>query len=538
MISQRKQKNIIVTGASGFVGKYFIDYIKEEYNVIAIARRSQNESGISYHPNIHWVQWDIANTSFLNQVLGFIIAKGCADFIVHLAGYYNFNYKYHPEYERTNVLGTKNVLELAKKLNIKRFLFSSSLAACSFDNKDRLINEETEADAHFDYAISKKKGEELVKLYTPHFSISIIRFAAVFSDWCEYPPLYKFLSTWLKKGYDSRILAGKGFSGVSYIHIYDLARLMKTVLKKHEELPIDSTYVASPDGSSTHLDLFKISTKDYFGKERRPIFLPKFLAYPGILVRIWMGKLKITPPSFEQLWMVKYINDQLKVDASKTRKELNWDTTPRYHILRRLLFLLVNMKSHKQEWDSKNEASLNRWSMRPSLKIYEHMLQLQDHILKKVRICIIDDEEKTEFANFRSLGKVEFDQYVSQIYHLIMATVRSSDRSLMLEYIGDIAVDRFATGFDFEELSDFFLCINKIIVEEMLQIPELSKLKQEVYDSIELSIQMAIDEMADTYENLEIKLTPEKLTKLRSLKDQKMRAIMIEKLSAFYQENE
>ncbi|MBT7995025.1 MAG: hypothetical protein HN691_09135, partial [Bacteroidetes bacterium] len=140
--------------------------------------------------------------------------------------------------------------------------------------------------------------------------------------------------------------------------------------------------------------------------------------------------------------------------------------------------------------------------------------------------------------NFRSLGKVEFDQYVSQIYHLIMATVRSSDRSLMLEYIGDIAVDRFATGFDFEELSDFFLCINKIIVEEMLQIPELSKLKQEVYDSIELSIQMAIDEMADTYENLEIKLTPEKLTKLRSLKDQKMRAIMIEKLSAFYQENE
>jgi nucleoside-diphosphate-sugar epimerase len=538
MVSSKKQKNIIVSGASGFVGKYFIDFIKKDFNVIAIARRSQNESGISYHSNIHWIQWDIANASFLNQVLGFIIAKGGADYFVHLAGYYNFDYKYHPEYERTNVKGTKNVLELAKKLNIKRFIFSSSLAACSFSDKNRIIDESTAPDAHFDYAVSKQKGEELVKLYSNYFSHSIIRFAAVFSDWCEYPPLYKFLCTWLKKGYDSRILAGKGFSGVSYIHIYDLARLMKTILVKHVDLPQQSTYVASPDGSTTHLELFKISTKDFFGKERKPIFLPKFLAYPGILVRIWLGKLKITPPSFEQLWMVKYIDHQLRVNAEKTRNELGWDTTPRYHILRRLLFLLVNMKSHKQEWESKNEASMHRWSMRPNLKIYEEMLQMQDLILAKVYQCIVIDDKKAEFKNFKLLPKAEFNEYVSQVYHLILASVRSGDKSLMLAYIGDIAVDRFADGFDINELSAFFLCINEIIVHEMLQISELQKLKQDIYDSIELSIQMAIDEMEDTYENLENKLTPEKLTQLKSLQDQEKRKVMIEKLSAFYQENE
>ena len=33
--------------------------------------------------------------------------------------------------------------------------------------------------------------------YAREFPATIVRFAALFSDWCEYPPLFMFLETWL-----------------------------------------------------------------------------------------------------------------------------------------------------------------------------------------------------------------------------------------------------------------------------------------------------------------------------------------------------
>src|ERR1039457_5233014 len=220
--------SIVITGASGFVGRNFMDFVKDHFIVYAIARRSANEAGIHYHPNIHWIQWDIASTAKLPEVITFIQKKGGVDFILHLAAFYDFDYTENTAYQRTNIDGTRNVIEMAKQLRIKRFIFASSLAACNFPTAGETINERTPPDADFDYAKTKKAGEIMLKECSKFFPCTIIRFAAVFSDWCEYPPLYKFLNTWLSNGYDHRILGGKGESAVSYIHINDLTKLILT----------------------------------------------------------------------------------------------------------------------------------------------------------------------------------------------------------------------------------------------------------------------------------------------------------------------
>ena len=38
--------------------------------------------------------------------------------------------------------------------------------------------------------------------YSDAFPSVIVRFAALFSDWCEYPPLYMFLRTWLSRAWN------------------------------------------------------------------------------------------------------------------------------------------------------------------------------------------------------------------------------------------------------------------------------------------------------------------------------------------------
>ncbi len=182
-----------MTGASGFIGRHFVIAVSRKYRLFCIARRGQKEVGIPYHDNIHWLQVDIANRKNLLNVFNHIKEHGGADYVLHLAGYYDFTYKEHPAYEKINVTGTRNVLDMSKLLGIKRFIFSSSMAACNFPPPGKSLTEESPVDADFPYARCKKKEETIIMEYSKIFPCSIVRLAAVYSDWCEYPMLYMLL---------------------------------------------------------------------------------------------------------------------------------------------------------------------------------------------------------------------------------------------------------------------------------------------------------------------------------------------------------
>ena len=223
---------LILTGASGFVGRNFIKAAAGRYRLFCIARRSMEEAGVQPEANLRWIQVDIADR---DKVLGFaqrLRDYGGVDYVVNLAGYYDFTNQEHAEYVRTNVWGTRNMLDLAKELGAKRFVFASSQAACPFGT---VVTEETPPDADIPYARSKRAGEELVQEYAPWVPGAIIRIAAVFSDWCEYPPLYTMLNNWCSgKLLESHILAGRGLSAIPYIHVQDLAQLFLRVIEKSD----------------------------------------------------------------------------------------------------------------------------------------------------------------------------------------------------------------------------------------------------------------------------------------------------------------
>jgi len=56
---------IILTGASGFIGKHFIEASAKNYRLFCLARRSQNEAGVPRHENIRWSQVDVGDFSNL-----------------------------------------------------------------------------------------------------------------------------------------------------------------------------------------------------------------------------------------------------------------------------------------------------------------------------------------------------------------------------------------------------------------------------------------------------------------------------------------
>ncbi len=443
---------------------------------------------------------DIGDFSNLQDVVESINRYGGAEYVLHLAGYYDFTMKDHPAYELTNVAGTRNVLKLAQYLGIKRFIFASSLAACRF-GKDpgHLLSEQSPPDANYPYAVSKRKAEEMIRHYSAMFPCTILRFAAVYSDWCEYPPLFVFLTTWLSKKWNARILGGKGESSITYIHISDLLKQINTILEQSDNLPQLVTYVSSPNGTVTHTELYEAATKYFYGKARKAIKMPKFIALPGIIARTFIGDL-IGEKPFERPWMIKYIDRKLVVNAKQTYYALDWKTSSRNDILRRLLFMIENMKNHTVDWTVKNETAMYRITERFNVAAYEALMRHREFIIAKMTEHVHKEENRERLEHYNSMDKLVLKWYITMLYQLIATSIKVGDRILIRKYVQAIALRRYKSGFRVDEVKVFLEDFERIIKSELLIDPISQENRLQLFNAISIAIQLSIDEMEESFE--------------------------------------
>ncbi len=493
---------IVLTGASGIIGRHLIKSFRDDAYIYAIARRSQNAVNVEQHKNVHWMRIDVAEQANVEQAFGHIAKNGGADFLIHLAGYYDFENTEHPEFERTNVNGTRLVLENTAQLNIKRFIFASSLTITKFKTHHDVLTETSPANADFPYAVSKKKCELMIKEYAHQFPCTIIRLAAVFSDWCEYGPLYVFLTTWLSKSWKSRILAGKGTSAIPYIHVRNLNSFLASIIRQTDNLPDYHILITSPDGYTSHFDLYKLAVHYAYGKPVKPFYIAKWLAYIGVLGQQIFGKL-LKIQSFERLWMMQYIDTQMNVDASYSRKVLSWEPLPRYHIMRRLLFLIENMKANPNHWNLINFQSLHQKStMDPNLLIYQTLLVYENEIIKESISLFHSENKRPALSRYRAISGEELGRRLSYFYRIIKIALRTGDRFHALEYAHDLAVKRFIEDFTADEVTAAIDLFGQHIIRFLSMIDELKKLDSQIYNEIIMTVRLICDEVEDTYEKV------------------------------------
>ncbi len=353
------EPRVIVTGATGFLGGQLVRQLRKEYRIVAIGRRDPVEAGAPTGPGIQWFRVDIGDRPRLEEAFAAIRESGGAHLLLHLAAYYDFTGQDNPEYRRTNVEGTRNLLELAIPLELRAFIFTSSVAACPFPPPGSAVTESTPPEAPVPYARSKREGEELMRRYAGRVRTCIVRPAAIFSEWCEYEPLDQFLRTWCSRRWNARILAGTGRSAIPFLHVMDLLSFFLRVVEKLDDLDPAEVLMASPDGATSHLELFREATRARFGEPRRPIFITPRLARTGIRLREVLGRLTGRMP-FERSWMVEYIDRELRVDASRTRRRLDWAPNPSLEIRRWIPAMVENLQAHPSEWRRRNRRRGSR----------------------------------------------------------------------------------------------------------------------------------------------------------------------------------
>jgi nucleoside-diphosphate-sugar epimerase len=499
---------LILTGASGLIGKYLLDEFKNDYRIFAIARRSQQECNAPKHQNIAWLRADVSNINSISKTFREIITAGGADYFIHLAAYYDFVNEYHPQYELTNINGTRNILDLSKNLNLKLFLFASSVAACSFPETNNFIDEASPADGLHIYARSKRAGEEMVKEFSKQAHSCIFRLGAVYSDWCEYAPLYKFINTWLGKSWRAKILAGKGNSAIPYIHIRDVVNFFRQILENYNHVKSGEVLVASTEGSTSHFDLYKLATRYYFGGESKPFYMPKFFCGLGIYVINFFKRL-FRQEIFEQSWMIKYIDQKLNVKLTTTPNLIKWRPNSLLKIEKRFPFLIERMKSEPLAWQTKNEMILRKTIERVDFNIYSVLADEEDVLIENILNSLFKSSELNLFAHLQNVDQSEMKWFIKLIYRLLLTSLNSNNKLLIQNYFEVSGFSRFKAGYDLDEMTFILKTINKEIIGFLKTQKHLEKIEKEFYFYITLPIEFGIDEAEQQFQSYQIK-PPEK----------------------------
>ena len=200
-----KQRTILLTGGAGFIGFHTAKKLLERGDRIIIVdnfndyydpelKRARAKILTSKYDAVEFEEVDIADYKALEN----IFKNEKIDKVCHLAAQAGVRYSLeHPfAYERTNITGTLNLLELCRHYSVKDFIYASSSSVYG-NNKKLPFIETDRVDTPISlYAASKKSNEEMAYTYHHLFGLNCtgLRFFTVYGPWGR-PDMALFLFT-------------------------------------------------------------------------------------------------------------------------------------------------------------------------------------------------------------------------------------------------------------------------------------------------------------------------------------------------------
>jgi nucleoside-diphosphate-sugar epimerase len=483
-----EKPRLVITGAAGFLGRRLVETLATTWSIEAIDRNAPPEDLETDSGTVRWHRADIATPESIQPIFEAMKRSGGATALLHLAAHYDFTGLRHPEYQRTNVEGTRLLVELSRDLGLERFVLASSVAACDFPRRGLALTEASPPDGRHVYAESKRAGEQILR-DAATAPTAIVRFAAMFSDWCEYPPFYVFLETWLGRGWNRSILGGRGASAVPYLHVRDACQALLRVLALRNRLDPAEVLIVSPNGATTHEELFLAATARDRGRPARPLKVPKPLAMLGIWGRYQLGRARGRVP-FERPWMGPMIDRRLEVDARRSHARLAWQPRERLGVVRRLPFLLENRRSRSWLWAVHNSARLLRDEPPQEILAVLLLREREEEIFSALTAALLAERVR-----------LPHDVAVALLRGLTEA-IRTREREAFRELCLELARRRARLAMPSVELSNALRILERVCLDALERTALGGELRKYLRDALSGAIEFGVDGLEDGYEEL------------------------------------
>jgi len=209
-------ERVLVTGAAGGIGRRLRPLLRRAYPALRLSDRAAVTDLV---PGETFVPAELDDLPSLERAVAGI------EGIVHLGGMSVEND--WPTILQSNIIGTYNLFEAARRQGVRRVVFASSNHAVGFYRRRRRINTDVLPRPDTRYGVSKAFGEALGALYADKFGLGVLCIRIGNVD--DKPVDKRRLSIW--------------------IHPEDLSALIRIGLE-HADLRYDVVYGASDNEKS------------------------------------------------------------------------------------------------------------------------------------------------------------------------------------------------------------------------------------------------------------------------------------------------
>ena len=311
--------NIFITGATGYVGNNLANRLAAEGHTVHAICRSANKKSLLSHPNIKIFEGDINNVASIENGM-----KNCEQ-VYHLAAFARVWSKDPGMFYKLNVEGTKNVLDVAKKLDVKNIVFTSTGGVLGPSN-GRPVKEDDQryGNVFNEYEDTKTQAENLCKEYCNKYGlrIVIVNPPRIYGPGIESESnaVTRLVKLYVKGKW--KILPGDGKRTGSYVHVDDVVNGHILAMEKGKS---GERYILS--GVNVSYNEFFNTLARVNGKKINLYKFPVPLMMIAGHCIMFYSKLTGKPPLLTPPWIKKYFYDW-SLSCEKAQKELGYCYRP------------------------------------------------------------------------------------------------------------------------------------------------------------------------------------------------------------------
>lgn len=226
--------NTLVTGATGFIGSYLCkDLLQRGYTVFGLSHslNIRNIKSLVNQKNFYLINGSIEDINFLFD----IINKNEIKIIFHLAANLpQDNALDNPfTYFNINAKGTLNLLNVAYKNDIDKFIYASSMSVYSEPPIYLPVNEKHPVQPSTIYGVSKLEGELYCNVYSNAINISVLRYGGAYG---KGQSKHNALPSFIHQALNNRQITiyGNGTQSSDFVYVKDIVQGTLLALEKNK----------------------------------------------------------------------------------------------------------------------------------------------------------------------------------------------------------------------------------------------------------------------------------------------------------------
>jgi dihydroflavonol-4-reductase len=305
-------KPTLVTGASGFIGWHVARLLAENgHRIRALVRPTSRLQELDVEP----VMGDLRDSSSLERAV-----QGCG-VVFHVAADYRLWAKDPSELYRSNVEGTRNLLEAARKHGVERVVYTSTVGCIGVP--DNGVGDEQQPvkleEMSGAYKRSKFLAERVALEFAGNgFPVVIVNPTAPVGDHDVKPtPTGKIVLDFLKGDMPAFI-----DTGLNVVDVRDTARGHLLACEKGKA---GERYILGCENLSLAAILAKLAR--ITGRPAPSVRLPYWVAYAAGLVTTGWARITGVPPR-APLEAVRMARKKMFVSIEKAKRELGFEPSP------------------------------------------------------------------------------------------------------------------------------------------------------------------------------------------------------------------